>query len=313
MVQVYDDLLFKPAWPILFAMARELRGTGISVGPGVVNPYHIHPALIATNLASLNEEMNGDSFLMIGKGAFHDLFDVEASKPITAAKESIEIIHSLLAGTPSDYKGKMFKMKREAKLRWEYTTGKIPEIWIGTWGPRMSELAGKMRQVSGIMISSITDPSYIRYLRERVRAGALSIGRQPEEVEIGCVPGAIISEDRDVALDLARKASAVYLPYLDPMTAFVGIKRSEVESVKEALSRNDMTAAASRVSDKTVDSFKLWGTPDDIVEKVLRMLDSGRGAERINFGFGRGREDIEGIELLGQKVLPHLREVTKSR
>src|SRR5580700_10820164 len=82
MVQVYDDLLFKPAWPILFAMARELRGTGISVGPGVVNPYHIHPALIATNLASLNEEMNGDSFLMIGKGAFHDLFDVEASKPI---------------------------------------------------------------------------------------------------------------------------------------------------------------------------------------------------------------------------------------
>ena len=68
MVQVYDDLLFKPAWPILFAMAQELRGSGITIGPGVVNPYHIHPALIATHLACLNEEMNGDSFIMIGKG-----------------------------------------------------------------------------------------------------------------------------------------------------------------------------------------------------------------------------------------------------
>jgi len=67
MVQVYDDLLFKPSWPILFAMAQALRGSGIAIGPGVANPYHIHPALIATHLASLNEEMNGDSFIIIGK------------------------------------------------------------------------------------------------------------------------------------------------------------------------------------------------------------------------------------------------------
>jgi len=307
MVQVYDDLLFKPSWPILFEMAQELRGSGITIGPGVANPYHIHPALIATHLASLNEEMNGDSFIMIGKGAFHDLFDVETPKPITATKEAIEIIYNLLSGTAADYRGRIFRMKSEATLRWEYTVDILPKIWIGSWGAKMCELAGKMRQVSGIMVSSITDPSYLRYLRERVRAGALSVGREPEEVEIGCVPGAIISEDRDAALDLARKASAVYLPYLEPMTEFVGIKRHEVEAVKEALSRNDLSAAASRISDKAVNSFKLWGTPDDVIEKTLRMLDGGRSAERINFGFGRGKEDIEGIELLGRKVLPYLR------
>jgi len=199
-------------------------------------------------------------------------------------------------------------MKREATFHWEYRASILPKIWIGSWGAKMCELAGKMRQVSGIMISSITDPSYLRYLRERVRAGALSASRELDEIEIGCVPGTIISEDRDAALDLARKASAVYLPYLEPMTEFVGVKRDEVESVKEALSRNDLSAAALRISDKAVNSFKLWGTPDDIVEKTLRMLDRGRGAERINFGFGRGKEDIEGIELLGRKVLPHLRD-----
>ena len=34
MLQVYDDLLFKPAWPVLFAMAPEVRGSGITLGPG---------------------------------------------------------------------------------------------------------------------------------------------------------------------------------------------------------------------------------------------------------------------------------------
>lgn len=125
MVQVYDDLLFKPAWPILFAMARELRGSGTTIGPGVVNPYHMHPALIATHLASLNEEMNGDSFLMIGKGAFHDLFDVKTPKPITATKEAIEIIYNLLSGSPTDYIGEIFKMNIGAKFRWEYAVHKL--------------------------------------------------------------------------------------------------------------------------------------------------------------------------------------------
>ncbi len=97
------------------------------------------------------------------------------------------------------------------------------------------------------------------------------------------------------------------------VSEFVGINRNEIESVKEALSRNDLSTAASRISDKAVNSFKLWGTPDDIVEKTLKMLDSGRGAERINFGFGRGKDDIESIELLGQKVMPYLRDKSGKR
>jgi len=311
MVQVYDDLLFKPAWPVLFAMVSELRESGVKLGPGVVNPYHMHPALIATHLGCLNEEMNGDSFLMIGRGAFHDLFKVETTRPITATREAIELIYGMLSGSPQEYEGKIFKAKsEEARFRWNYRARSPPQIWIGSWGFRMAELAGKMRQVSGIMVSSITSGSYLADIRKRVTVGADSISRDANEVEIGCVPGTIISRDRDAAREIARKASAVYLPYLEPMTDYVGVKKENVESVREALSRNDYSAATARVPDLAVDSFKLWGTPDDVIEKVLRMLDSGRGADRINFGFGRGLQDIESIELLGEKVLPSLREYT---
>jgi len=308
MVQVYDDLLFKPAFPILLAMAPELRGSRITAGPGVVNPYHMHPALIATYLGCLNEEMHGDSFIMVGRGAFHDLFGIETPKPLTAVREAIEIIHGLLSGASLNYDGKVFKVKSEARLRWEYSAPKPPELWIGSFGPKMAKLAGRMKQVSGIMVSSITNGSYLANIRELVRAGAESVSRSPREVEIGVVPGTIVSRNRDAALELARKASAVYLPYLEPMTEYVGVKKEEVDAVREALARNDLETAISRVPDKAVDSFKLWGTPEDIIEKTLRMLDSGRGADRINFGFGRGEEDLESMELLGKEVLPYLRE-----
>lgn len=309
MVQVYDDLLFKPAWPILFSMAPELRNSGIRIGPGVVNPFHMHPALIATHMACLNEATNGDSFIMIGRGAFHDLFDIKTVTPITATKETIEMIHGLLSGSLMNYNGKIFRAKSEARFRWTYDFATPPpQIWIGSWGLKMAELAGKMKQVSGIMVSSITDGGYLSKIRERVRAGALSVSRNPEEIEIGCVPGTVISNDRETALELSRRASVVYLPYLEPMTDYVGVGKDELLAVREALSRNDIEAAAAQVSDRAVDSFKLWGTPDEIIEKTLRMLDSGRGADRINYGFGRGEQDIESINLLGGKVLPYLRE-----
>jgi 5,10-methylenetetrahydromethanopterin reductase len=309
MFQVYDDLMFKPAWPVLFSVAPYLSPKDrISLGPGVVNPYHSHPSLIAANFACLAEETQGRSFLMIGKGAFHDLFEVETQRPLRAISESVKIIHGILSGDMKDFRGSVFSARREAGLRWSSSyQGGCPPIWIGTWGPKTCEPAGRMREISGVMVSSITDVRYIRFLRQRVEAGARSSGRDPDEVELGCVPGTIVSEDREKALRLAREASAVYLPYLDPMPDYLGIPKEEVRSVRAACSGGDLESAARLVSDKAVDSFKLWGTPDDIIDKISKLYDGGRGVDRINFGFGRGPEDIGGIELLGRKVLPYFR------
>jgi 5,10-methylenetetrahydromethanopterin reductase len=308
MIQVYDDLMFKPVWPVLLAIAPY--SSNILIGPGVVNPFHSHPAVVATNLACLQEETNDGAFLMIGRGAFHDLFNIKPERPIQAVKEAVEIIYNIVSQNTNDYHGVVFSAKSEARLRWK-STSKIPPIWIGTWGPKMCEIAGGMKEISGVMVSSITDARYIELLKEKIANGARSAGR--EMIGIGCVIGTIVSDDRDKANALAREACAVYLPYLEPMTEFVGVKRSEIESVKEALSESDLKLAASSVSDKSVDAFKLWGTPDDIIEKVERLIDKGDGVDRINFGFGRGAEDIEGIELLGSKVLPYFSSLIKSK
>ena len=189
MIQVYDDLMFKPAWPILFAISRVMsRSARFSIGPGVVNPYHSHPSLIATNLASLNEESNGRAFLMLGKGAFHDLFRIKAEKPLTAIREAVEIIDGIVSSEPPELRGNVFSCKREAGLRWEVRHDvPRPRIWIGTWGLKTCELAAQMRQVSGVMVSSVTDLKYLKMMRDRIRVGVGAVGRSPSDIELGCV------------------------------------------------------------------------------------------------------------------------------
>ncbi len=314
MFQVYDDLLFRPAWSVLDRIAPRVRDSraGLTIGPGVTNPFHYHPAIIAAYVKYLDQVTRGKAFLMIGRGAFHDLVRLSIEEPIRAVREAILVIHNLLNGRRVNYNGRWFGMTSEARFRWTAPRerkprstsggGRIP-IWIGTWGPKMCQLAGSMPEVTGVMASSIIDPRYIVLLRENLEAGARRASRDVKSLQLGLVSGTVVSRDRDKAFRLARESVAAYLPYLSPMTEFVGIDKAEIVGVRKALAKGDVKLASSLVSRKSVDSFKPWGTPEDIIEKVSRLVNTG--LTRINFGFGRGPEDLEGIELLGKKVLPY--------
>jgi 5,10-methylenetetrahydromethanopterin reductase len=314
MIQVYDDLLFRPAWSVLNHLAPYVRRekTSLTIGPGVTNPFHYHPAIIAALISDLNQTTRGKAFLMIGRGAFHDLVGVKEENPIQSVREAIVIIHNLIHARRVAFDGKRFNIRAEAKFRWtppvdwdsKANSGakEIP-IWIGTWGPKMCRLAGSMKEVSGVMISSIIEPKYIVSLRKQVAMGARKASRNPDSIELGLVSGTVVSKDRDVAFKLAREAIAPYMPYLSPMTEFVGIEKAEIEGIRDAYAKGNSKLATSLVSDKSVNAFKPWGTPDDIIEKVSRLMNTG--LTRLNFGFGRGPSDLEGIELLGKRVLPY--------
>src|SRR5437870_12375338 len=83
-LSIFDDLMFKPAWPILFVVAQHTAR--IRIGPSVCNPYLIHPAILAANTALLDEISEGRAYLGIGRGAFLDFLELEAVNPITAVR-----------------------------------------------------------------------------------------------------------------------------------------------------------------------------------------------------------------------------------
>jgi len=298
-LSIFDDLMFKPAWPILFLIAQHTER--VRLGPSISNPYLTHPALLAGHAALLDELSNGRAYLGLGRGAFLDFLALETPKPITAVRETIEIVRRLWRGDRTPYTGKVFQATEAAYLQWAPLRADIP-LMVGTWGPKMCQMAGEL--ADEVKAGAMWSAPYAHFMWEHITAGAEQSGRDPAEVKLVLGPLTSIAQDRAEARAFARRTLAFYLPYLSPMPEFVGVETAEIERIKAATARGDIEAAAQAVSDLSLDHFALYGTPHDCIAQIERMLDE-TPVQRIEFGMPHGPDELEAIRLLGEQVLPH--------
>jgi 5,10-methylenetetrahydromethanopterin reductase len=296
---IYDDLMFKPVWPLLTAAALQTRR--VRLGPGVVNPYLTHPAILAGNLALLDECSNTRAYLGIGKGAFLEFLHVEQPKPITAVRESIELVRRFLRGDRTAYAGKLFQAAESAFFRWTPPRADVP-IMVGTWGKKMAEMAAEV--ADEVKASAMWNADYAAMLADHIAAGAARAGRAAAAVKLVIGPLTSIADDRTAARERARLSLAIYLPYLHPMTEFVGVEPELIQRVGAASSRGDYAGAARLISDDVLGRMTLCGDANDIIAEIERVAAAAPVA-RIEFGTPHGPDEAAAVRLLGEKVLPH--------
>lgn len=301
-LHVYDDLMFKPTWPLLTLIGEHT--SRIKVGPGIITPQIVHPCYHAGNLAELDELTNGRAVLGIARGAFWEFLGIEKQrKPITMVREAIHIIRRLLSGDRTAFHGEVFTVTEELFFRFQPLRKEVP-IFIGTWGPKMCQLAGEI--AGGVKSDGLWNPDYVKIIRENIEIGAARVNRNPDEVEIIAGPLSSISADREKARETARRVLAVYLPYLRPMTDVAGISEEEIHKVREAASTGDFEKGASYISDLSVAKCSVTGTANDVIEQIEEMVDAG--VTHVAFGHCLGPNFDEALDLLGKKVLPHFRK-----
>ena len=96
-VTVYCDAPFHPSYPPLMLMAQHI--TRARIGPAAVQPSRMHPIDIAAQTALLDDVAKGGTYIGIARGAWLDEHGVtEITPPITAIRESVDIIKKLLGG-----------------------------------------------------------------------------------------------------------------------------------------------------------------------------------------------------------------------
>ena len=64
--------------------------------------------------------------------------------------------------------------------------------------------------------------------------------------------------------------------------------------------------AAIPITDRTLDSFALYGTPAQVSKKIQHLLNRV-SVDRIEFGSPLGPDPVNAITLLGEQVLPVFR------
>jgi 5,10-methylenetetrahydromethanopterin reductase len=68
----------------------------------------------------------------------------------------------------------------------------------------------------------------------------------------------------------------------------------------------DVEKAITFISDDLLQRFAFAGTPDELTAQALALIEAG--CDRIEFGTPHGLNPETGLALLGEKVLPQIRE-----
>ena len=158
-------------------------------------------------------------------------------RPSTVAElgEFVRAVKGLCAGETVAWQGS------ELVLRW----GSYPTpVWIAAEGPKTQFLAGQV--ADGVVLSNALDADALAIAKANLRAGAESVGRDVDEIEVWCMvamcPAPTEAEGiHTLRFQLAGTANHVYRFHLEGK----GLPAELVPAVEELKRRYDSTAHAT--------------------------------------------------------------------
>jgi 5,10-methylenetetrahydromethanopterin reductase len=294
-VWISHDLFWRSA-PVLLAAAAGAT-VRISLGMGIANPYSAHPSEIAMHAATLQEVTGGRFLLGLGAGAeaFLGWAGIPRPRPLATTRDAVLACRALLErGTPSGWSS-------EAHLRW---SGPPVPIYLGVMGPKMTALAGEI--ADGVLALSYP-PERATASAQVVREAALAAGRDPSALDIPACFWVSVDDD----LEKARAELAVKLAYYGPsisaaILAEAGLRPEDFVPAARALEEDGADAAVRLITDDML-RLGIAGDADVVVARCEGLIAAG--ATHLSFGPPLGPDTLAAVALLGEAVLPRLRDL----
>jgi 5,10-methylenetetrahydromethanopterin reductase len=280
---------------VLARLAMETKK--VMLGPGVTNPYLIHPAVTAAAVATLNEMSRGRALLGFSAGdpIFLETVGIRQRLPITAVREAIHIIRGLLRGERVSFEGKCFSC-RGAMLRFK-PLNDVP-IYVGGRRRRMLELAGSVADGALINASDLDD---IRECMGYIKNG-LRMGRRGRR-NFDFVAYLAVSIDTDG--ERARKAARGVVAFISSSAPPESLSRhnistSEVDRVRRYLRAGEIAKAREAVTESMIDEFAVCGEVGELVSRVDEL--KRMGVTTVVVGSPIGPDPAESLRLIGKAL-----------
>ena len=81
-----------------------------------------------------------------------------------------------------------------------------------------------------------------------------------------------------------------------------GIDKNKAEKIREALGKGDFKTAFENVTDDMVNAFSIYGTPEDCIKAIKKLLETG--VTHVVFGSPLGAKKKEALKLICENVVP---------
>ena len=117
----------------------------------------------------------------------------------------------------------------------------------------------------------------------------------------------VVDLDGEAARAQARREAALYLSIIAQLDVSLNLEPDLLTRIKASTNMYDYERVAGYISDDLLRHLAFAGTPDEVAEQAVALFEAG--ANRIEFGTPHGLTSSEGIRLLGERVLPPLKEM----
>ncbi|MEM2192076.1 MAG: 5,10-methylenetetrahydromethanopterin reductase [Candidatus Hadarchaeales archaeon] len=273
---------------VYVALAEIAKRTSrVRLGPGVTNPYLIHPAVTANAIGTLQELSKGRA--MLGISAV-DLFflqtvGVKRERPIQTVREAITIIRELLKGERVEFKGEIFECHGSLRFK---PDDEIP-IYVGGRRRLMLKLAGEI--ADGALINA-SDPADIAEAIKFIKEGL-----EGRKRNFDFVAYMVVSIDRD--LELAKKAARGVVAFVAasaPESSLErhGISLENVKRVRKMLATGRLAEAREAVTERMIEAFSVCGKVDELAMRIEELKKLGMTTAVVGSPIGPNPEKALG-------------------
>jgi len=270
-----DERFFREIYSCLTLCALNTKK--IQIGVCVTDPYSRHPALTAMAIATLDEISEGRAVLGIGAGVsgFGEL-GIDRARPALAMREMVGLVRKLMTGENVDFQGRMVQFNHGA-LNFTPVRADLP-IYVASNAPRGLQVAGEL--ADGAIVSGCAEEPSIDYAKGLIAKGARKVGRDLAEIDLVARLNCCVSTDGQGARNSIRTATIRSLPgHLNFVTAAgIEVAPDLAASLSQmGYTHDDATLAdmARRVPDHIIDAMTLAGTPEEVAQRVGRIVRRG--------------------------------------
>ncbi len=252
----------------------------IKIGSGVINNWTRNIGLLAATYLTL-DDLAPDR-IICGIGAWWDPLarnvGIERRKPLTAMRETIEVLRKLLALENVTYEGEFHSVKGiELDVIHGRREPRNVPIMIGATGDKMMELTGEISD--GAVLNYCVPPEYNDRALELLEAGARKAGRTLDEIDRPQLIVCSVHEDRAEAIRGAKMLLTQYLAQQPHIAKASGVKPEIVTQIQSILgwpaTKEQIEKAMVYVPDELILRITATGTPEEAIAKVQEYVKRG--------------------------------------
>ena len=267
----------------------------LRVGPGVANPFEIHPVTLASKVATIDEATGGRAVFGIGPGDPSTLANLGYAddRGLRPVLEAFKTAQQLWAGDRVGNDGTF--EATDAGLNYEPPQGADIPVYVGGEGPHMCRMAAK--HAGGLLFNG-SHKADLAWAREQAEKGLADRPDSRGEFDLAAYASVSVDEDREAAREAARPPVAfITAGAAPPVLARHDIDEELAGEIGENISAGEFSAAFELVTPEMIEAFCMAGTVDDMADRMAAVLDH---ADSIVVGSPLGPDLETAVELAAE-------------